>query len=504
MKRYVALVLFIALLAAPQPAGADRTFRFIGGGDGHGVGMSQYGAFGLAQKGWGRKDIITWYYKGTSVKTEPAVQNTWRVGLLQRRGSFTLKARKASFDLVVEDVGTVHTVPKGEARRIVISGERYKVYEGDKLKGTWGGPSDDLRAVYGDTGALVKIKEWGHGMRRGRLEWEIVSKTRAHLVAVLNPEEYLYGLGEVPSSWPARVLQVQADAARTYAYRVVAGGRSGCACEIYGDTRDQNYVGWDKEAGYLGDRWVNAVNATEEEVIKYGSSLAKTYYSSSSGGWIEAVGAVWGGSEPYLKATCDPGDYTSANPNRTWKTKQMGKDVARKLRNRYGWSIRRATAIKVTDRGKGGYVSKARITGKRKGGGTGTWNASGEQMRVGLGLKSARFWVNKNRNVRGAIRTKYDALRCSPGLPKTGRRRTSGGVWQRFRNGRIYSKDGVGTRYLHGLVLSKYLNKGGPGGRLGYPKTDVRKLSDGRLKTRFQGGRIVCTPSSGRCKVAYS
>ena len=505
MKRYATLIVFMTLLATSQPAGADRTFRFIGGGNGHGVGMSQYGAYGLAQKGWGRKEIITWYYKGTSVGTEAAPKGKFRVGLLQRRGSFTLKARKAAFDLVVEGQGTVHTVPKGEARRIVISGEKYKVYKDDKLKGTWGGPADDLRAVYRDTGALVKVRQWGHGMRRGHLEWDIVSSTRAHLVAVIDPEEYLFGLGEVPSSWPAKVLQVQADAARTYAYRVVdGGGRSGCACDIYGDTRDQNYVGWEKESSYLGERWVSAVEKTEEEVVTYSGGLAKTYYSSSSGGWIEAVGAVWGGSEPYLKATCDPGDYTSANPNRTWKKAQMGKEVARKLRARYGWSIRRATGITITDRGKGGYVSKARITGKRKGGGTGSWTASGEQLRVGLGLKSARFWVNRNRNVRGAIRTKYDALRCSPGLPRSGRAKTAGGVWQRFKNGRIYSKDGVGTRYLHGLVLGKYLDKRGPAGRLGYPKTDVRKLSDGRLKTRFQGGRIICTPSSGRCKVAFT
>ena len=501
MKR-AASILIMAALLAPQQAMADKAFKFYGGGYGHGVGMSQYGAYGLAKKGWSRSSIIRWYYKGTSLDTRNPPKSKFRVGLLQRRGSFTLRARKDSFKLAIEGEGTVDTVARDDSRRIVISGGKYKIYDGDKLKGTFGASNADLRALYTDTGAAVKVKQWGHKARRGHLEFNIVSSTRADLVAVVDPEQYLWGLGEVPSSWPMKTLEVQADAGRTYAYRVVSGGnRTGCSCDILGDTRDQNYVGWDKEAGADGDRWVKAVKNTAKQVITYGGDLTTTFYSSSSGGWVEAVGAVWGGSKPYLKASCDPGDYTGANPNRVWKSSLMGKSVARKLRSRYGWSIRRVTGITVTDRGKGGYVSEARITGKRVGGGTGSWMATGERLRVGLGLKSARFWVNQNRLVKGAIRSKYDALRCSPGLPRSGRKSTDGGVWQKFRKGRIYSKSGAGTNYLHGLVLKKFVRKDGPGGPLGYPTTGVKKLSDGRLRTRFEHGKIVCTPSTGACKV---
>ncbi len=66
-----ALALSIAL-----PAGADarRSARrhepvllIEGAGDGHGVGMSQWGALGFAQHGWSCDSILTHYYEGTSI-----------------------------------------------------------------------------------------------------------------------------------------------------------------------------------------------------------------------------------------------------------------------------------------------------------------------------------------------------------------------------------------------------------------------------------------------------
>ena len=39
-----------------------------GGGFGHGVGMSQYGAKGMAEAGYNYKDIIEYYFTGASVR----------------------------------------------------------------------------------------------------------------------------------------------------------------------------------------------------------------------------------------------------------------------------------------------------------------------------------------------------------------------------------------------------------------------------------------------------
>lgn len=43
------------------------TFTINGSGWGHGVGMSQYGAKAMADQGFGYKDILTFYYKGTYI-----------------------------------------------------------------------------------------------------------------------------------------------------------------------------------------------------------------------------------------------------------------------------------------------------------------------------------------------------------------------------------------------------------------------------------------------------
>lgn len=51
--------------------GADKTLKgyaFVGGGFGHGVGMSQYGAHNLAKLGWSGEQILNFYYPGTQLQ----------------------------------------------------------------------------------------------------------------------------------------------------------------------------------------------------------------------------------------------------------------------------------------------------------------------------------------------------------------------------------------------------------------------------------------------------
>ena len=43
-------------------------WRFTGGGYGHGVGMSQYGAIGMAERGQDAAQILAHYYRGGRVK----------------------------------------------------------------------------------------------------------------------------------------------------------------------------------------------------------------------------------------------------------------------------------------------------------------------------------------------------------------------------------------------------------------------------------------------------
>lgn len=493
-RRLLAPLVAGLLLVPAARAGAASEFTFYGGGWGHGIGLSQYGAYGLALEGWSATRILRHYYTGVRITDRDPPKKRYRVGLLQYRSSVTVTAASRSFTLKLGGGRTIETVPQGATRIIRVSGGRFRIFRpnGALVGGHAWGSSEKPVVVRRASGGIVSVPEWGHRSGRGALEFRVAGSGSGHLVAVLSPEQYLYGLGEVPSSWPAAVLRAQAIAARTYAHRVVAGDRTGCACDILGDTRDQAYIGWDKESDGWGGHWRRAVNRTARRVVVYRGAPISTLYSSSSGGFTEDVENVWGGSAlPYLRGVCDPGDYVSANPNRTWQLTLTGAEAASRLRSAFGWDVARVRAFRVGDRGVSGRIVRVTVKGVRSGGGDFSGATSGWNLRGALGLKDSRFWINSDRQVTGAIRNAYDDLRCRPGLPAGGDRGTDGGRWQRFKRGRIYHKGAV-TAWLRGPVLGAYLGDGGPAGPLGYPVSQQRKLKDGRTRVRFEGGTVTC------------
>ena len=74
----------------PNPAGAP-SWRFWGRGTEHGVGMSQYGAYGMAKEGKSANDILTFYYSGTQVAT------------LSSPGRILVSKDGAAYDLLFEE-----------------------------------------------------------------------------------------------------------------------------------------------------------------------------------------------------------------------------------------------------------------------------------------------------------------------------------------------------------------------------------------------------------------
>src|SRR4029078_8251996 len=93
----------------------------------------------------------------------------------------------------------------------------------------------------------------GHSYGNGYVEfnsYKIGSSYSVRAIGVLNPDQYLYGLGEVPSSWPMNALKVQAVAARTYAFYVRdvehhGSGYSDCSCDLYPHARSASFLGTD-------------------------------------------------------------------------------------------------------------------------------------------------------------------------------------------------------------------------------------------------------------------
>ena len=86
-------------VAAPARAATQvpASFTFVGSGWGHGVGMSQWGAHGMAAEGYTYDQIIGHYFPGTQIAemstlADPALE-TIRVGVMQDGTSITLYGR---------------------------------------------------------------------------------------------------------------------------------------------------------------------------------------------------------------------------------------------------------------------------------------------------------------------------------------------------------------------------------------------------------------------------
>src|SRR5690242_6256156 len=67
MRALTALLAVAAALVLAAPAAADGTFQIDGGGNGHAIGMSQYGAYGYARHGKDYCFILAHYYRGTKL-----------------------------------------------------------------------------------------------------------------------------------------------------------------------------------------------------------------------------------------------------------------------------------------------------------------------------------------------------------------------------------------------------------------------------------------------------
>src|SRR5918992_762650 len=72
MRRTLLVTAALLVSAAAAPA-VDAAVRHVirGAGFGHGIGMSQYGAYGFALEGSGYADILAHYYKGTQLTSAP-------------------------------------------------------------------------------------------------------------------------------------------------------------------------------------------------------------------------------------------------------------------------------------------------------------------------------------------------------------------------------------------------------------------------------------------------
>ena len=512
--RAAAVLSVLGVLASSPgtPANAASSFRFYGSGYGHGIGMSQWGAYGLAQMGWTHQQILRHFYRGTKVVTSSGVPDRIRVGLTSGRTTVHLGARSGPVRLWLDHPGgrRVGKIPSGDTWTVAAKAHDWAIRSANgKLVGghRWGGPRKDLIVTYQDTGSRVFIPEadaiWfkGFAYARGSIELNLTSCGDANgcierLIARLGFEDYLLGLGEVPASWPMEAMRAQAVAARTYAAYVMKHSRlrADCKCDISDGSSDQTYIGYNREGGADGDRWVSAVRSTAGAVVTYRGALIQSFYAASDGGHSDSVEDVWHGGNPaykipWLTGVCDPGESTSANPWTSWTKTYTAGEVTSRLAP-YTGSIGTVRRFEAVRRGSGGRIIVATVEGS-----SGHARVTGSQLKYALSWYDERVWIDSNRTIVGAIRERYDRLGCRPGLPASPQRRVGGGAQQFFAVGGVYTNARAGlTVWLRGPVDHEFRAVGAAAGVLGVPTTATQSL---RLAS---GASATATAACHGCK----
>jgi stage II sporulation protein D len=279
--------------ATCPPAAPAGSVRFCGHGWGHGVGLGQWGAKGMALAGLNYRFIDQHFYTGATWASLDTGNTPIHVAVLW-------------------GTSTYRVVPSGPAQ--LIAGTRVtNIAAGQSLSFSVAGGVQKIVP----TSVATRLTVYGPSGRYHAYRGSIVAQPSGGLLYIINVlpiEDYLRGLGEVPSSWPLEAIKAQIVAARCYALTHMG---STALYDVDDTTQFQVYRGIDSESGSQNA----AVDQTVGQVLMYGGRVIEAFFSSSDGGHTANVSDVFGGSlatYPYLKGVIDPWDVVA--PRHTWYT----------------------------------------------------------------------------------------------------------------------------------------------------------------------------------------
>ena len=354
-KNFLAL-LIAALISSAAPAQAIEippTFEFTGSGYGHGVGMSQIGARSRALAGESASAILNYYYK--DVQVAPFVDtHTIRVNIahLVKSVSFTTHTPGARIDVFEGDVGnSTQSLPLtsfATKKRTTFTTASLPKEKALTLR--WVGENPIITMTQGTVSTKYKYGYITIKALKGAL---VVTNTLALR------DEYLWGISEVPSSWPAAMLEAQAIASRSYALSKLSVIRPSCDCQVYSHITDQNFVGFSKESEpRFGMFWKDAVSRTIVDtstslVVLSNGKPAQTYFFSSSGGATQTTRDAWGEATAFTQSVPDSASVDiKLNPRfASWKASSTQELVAK------AFLLPNVVSLEILSRNQAGAVT---------------------------------------------------------------------------------------------------------------------------------------------------
>ena len=403
MRRTIGAALCLALLSlfpariasAANALPPDTTVSVRGHGWGHGRGLGQWGANGMANAGSTWTDIVTHYYSGITIGTRPANED---IRVLVESSPDVIVTSDAPFTLWWSN-GTKFATTDATYKFWRISWNESATAHRVEKSTSWKGPwtyvtQSGFYVVFHNGSQLLQLVKDNANTYwyRGSMIARHASVGGMYAIESVYLQEYLYGVvpREMPSSWPVEALRAQAVAARTYAaYKKDHARAEGYPSDICATTSCQAYLG-NASAPQPGGTKKNleaastnaAVDATDGKTLLYGGNAILAEYSSSTGGYTAP------GSVPYQKAVPDPGDAVS--PHHDWEAQFTVADLQKKYP-----SIGQLVSIDITERNGfgdwGGRVTEMELVGTSS-----TVELSGAGFRSafsGYGVQSDWFTV---------------------------------------------------------------------------------------------------------------
>jgi SpoIID/LytB domain protein len=317
----------VALAATTYPVPAAG-LPIHGHGYGNGIGMSQWGADGAASVDHlSAEQILDFYYPHTTEErlglqrvirvllSSGPVATAW-AGVLPAAG---LAVESGPSTLTLPTRVKRHTITTWRVRSDEAAGSTSLVLQ-DQTSAGWqryADPGLGAAATFTDTAALLQVETNASPSARSYHGTLTATLSSGSLVTVnsLDIEDYVRGVvpNEMPSSWPAAALQVQAIAARTYATYQMRHPRY-TLWDVYGNTNDQAYGGASTQTSATDA----AVTATAGRVrIDGDGSVIYAAYGAADGG--ETVASEVAGQQvDYLPAQPDPYDDLVPNDASSW------------------------------------------------------------------------------------------------------------------------------------------------------------------------------------------
>lgn len=357
-KNFLAL-LIAALMSSGNPAQAleiPPTFEFTGSGYGHGVGMSQIGAKARAVSGESATAILNYYYKDVQIAPYVDTQ-TIRVNIahLVKSVSFTTHTPGARIEVFAGDAGDIGNSMQSAPVNTFTAKKKAtftsaSISPGKALTLRWVGENPIITMTHGAVSTKYKYGYITLKVIKGALE---VTNTLALR------DEYLWGISEVSSSWPAAMLEAQAIASRSFALSKLGVIRPSCDCQVYSHISDQNFVGFSKESEpRFGRLWKEAVSRTIVDtstslVVLSNGKPAQTYFFSSSGGATQTTADAWGGATAYTQSVPDSASVDiKLNPRfASWKVSSTQALVAK------AFLLPNVVSLKILSRNEAGAVT---------------------------------------------------------------------------------------------------------------------------------------------------